>query len=133
LLRSHSLIPPLAFSEVIMDNMVAKLDRLYPLLKRHKPCTMCGRQSTDVHHIIGRDNILLRFDLNNLLPLCRDCHRLVHKTRRGALDYISWSRADYLETMANVQFQDYLLANGLTREEFFKIKEKELMEEICNA
>lgn len=116
-----------------MDKMVAKLDRLYPKIKIGKHCHMCNKPATDVHHIVRRDNYVLRFDLNNLLPLCRDCHRLIHDKGEEALLYISWSRAEYLRTLKNIQLQDYLLINGLTKEEFFKRKERELLEEICNV
>lgn len=112
----------------LMDNMVAKLDGLYPKLRYNKACSICGRQATEIHHIIHRDNLLLRYDLNNLLPLCSDCHRLVHD--KGAELYISVWKMEYLNALKNVQLKDYLLKHGLTKKEFFKLKEIELRREI---
>jgi len=41
------------------------------------PCEVCGVRAVDVHHIFGRgkgkDNI------DNLMALCRRCHRQVHE------------------------------------------------------
>ena len=110
-------------------DMVAKLDRLYPQLLRVNPkCRFCGREAHAIHHIIGRANLLLRYDLNNLIPICDDCHRLVHD--KGIEMFIPPLRMYYLNTMKNIQFQDYLLSHNLTREEFFKQKETELKERI---
>lgn len=111
-----------------MDKYIKALDTLYPKLARGKRCYFCGRGATEIHHIRGRSNILLRYDLNNLLPICRDCHEQIH--RKNIDLYISVFRMDYLNTMSRVLFQDYLLSHDLTREEFFKLKMKELKEAI---
>lgn len=111
-----------------MDEWVKKLDKVYPLLRKNKRCHFCGKPATEIHHIRGRSNLLLRYDLNNLLPLCRDCHSLVHLKNIDL--YISMFRMDYLNKMSRIQFQDYLLSHDLTREDFFKLKLKELKEAI---
>lgn len=112
-----------------MDKWVAKLDRLYPLLRtRWTRCHFCGRKTTEIHHIRGRQNLLLRYDLHNLMPLCHDCHSQVHLKNLDL--YISVFRMEYLNKMSRIQFQDYLLSHDLTRDEFFKLKEKELKEAI---
>lgn len=111
-----------------MDKLMEKLDRLYPLLRVNKRCHFCGKPAEHIHHIRGRANLLLRYDLNNLMPLCADCHRLVHLKNLDL--YISVFRMDYLNKMSRIQFQDYLLSHDLTREEFFKLKLKELKEAI---
>lgn len=112
-------------------DMVAKLDRLYPQLRnRWTRCHFCGKPTEHIHHIKGRSNLLIRFDIRNLLPLCADCHRLVHNKGLNVELYISPSRWLYLEQVSRIQLQDYLIANNLTREEFFKQKEKELKEII---
>lgn len=109
-------------------DMVAKLDRLYPQLR--SKCYLCGRAASSIHHIVPRANLLLRYDLNNLVSICDDCHRLIHDKGFDLANYISPTRWLYLEQMKNIQLQDYLLAHNLTREEFFKLKEKELKEAI---
>lgn len=105
-----------------------KLDRLYPLLRVGRRCHFCGKPAEHIHHIRGRSNLLLRYDLNNLLPLCADCHRLVHLKNLDL--YIPMFRMDYLNKMSRTQFQDYLLSHDMTREDFFKQKAKELKEAI---
>lgn len=111
-----------------MDKLMARLDRLYPLLRLNKRCHFCGKPAEHIHHIRGRANILLRYDLKNLLPVCGNCHQLIHLKNLDL--YISVFRMDYLNKMSRVQFQDYLLSHDMTREDFFKQKEKELMEAI---
>ena len=112
-----------------MNDWVAKLDRLYPNLRScWTRCLFCGRPSSEIHHIVHRNNLLLRFDLNNLIPLCHDCHSLVHLKNLEL--YLPPARWLYLEQMKQIQFQDYLIAHNLTREEFFKQKEKELKEQL---
>lgn len=111
-----------------MDKLMESLDRLYPLLRKGKRCHFCGRKAEHIHHIRPRANLLLRYDLKNLLPLCSECHELVHLKNLDL--YISTFRMDYLNKMSRIQFQDYLLSHDLTREDFFKLKAKELKEAI---
>jgi hypothetical protein len=113
--------------------MPDNLDRLYPKLSRGRYCYICGKPAENIHHVIPRSNILLRYDIKNLLPLCCNCHNEVHDKNLDLSSYIGLSRYSYLEYMKNINFKDYLLQNNLTKEEFFKQKEKELKEEICNA
>lgn len=109
-----------------------KLDALYPKLSQNARCALCGKKAEHQHHIIPRANDLLRYDVKNLLPLCHDCHSLVHDKNLNLSFFIPTARWLYLEQMSRIQFQDYLLGHGLTRDEFFKQKEKEL-KEIINA
>jgi hypothetical protein len=106
--------------------MIAKLDRLYPKLSRGRKCYFCGKPSENIHHIIPRANMLLRYDLENLLPVCCDCHQALHNSTIDISLYIGLSRYAYLSEMSKVNFKDYLFQNNLTKEEFFKQKEKEL-------
>lgn len=113
-----------------MDEWMEKLDKVYPLLRKYKRCHFCGRPATEIHHIRGRANLLLRYDLQNLLPLCNGCHSLVHLKKINLDLYIPMFRMDYLNKMQRIQFQDYLLSHDMTREDFFKLKLKELKEAI---
>lgn len=93
---------------------------------------MCDNISHHVHHIIRRDNILLRYDVNNLLPLCEKCHRQIHDNgmyNRG-MDFLDEQTQAYLLRMKNVDFKQYLLELGITKEDFLKQKEKELIAHI---
>lgn len=111
-----------------MINWEQKLDRLYPKFGSNKRCAVCGRPAEHVHHIIPRANILLRWDINNLIPLCFGCHRMIHDRKQKLV--LSPTRREYLERMKNVEFKDYLLANSLTREDFFEEKYNQLKEAI---
>ena len=116
-----------------MDKWMEKLDRLYPLLRKGKRCHFCGKPATEIHHIRGRSNLLLRYDLKNLIPLCSDCHSLVHLKKMNLDFYISMFRMDYLNKMSRIQFQDYLLSHDMTREDFFKQKLIDLKEAIYGS
>lgn len=113
-----------------MVNWKKKLDALYPKLSLNSRCMICGRMAEHQHHIKPRANDLLRYDIKNLLSLCHECHSLIHDKSLKVENFISPQRWLYLEKMEQIQFQDYLLAHNLTREEFFKLKEKELKEAI---
>jgi 5-methylcytosine-specific restriction endonuclease McrA len=60
----------------IADNIFSKIVRKKGL------CIKCGQSQFSVPlecaHIVGRANIALRWDANNAIPLCRDCHRWAH-------------------------------------------------------
>ena len=103
-----------------------KLDRLYPKLVIGRKCFFCGKPAENMHHIIPRSNILLRWDLENLLPVCYNCHQALHNAPHDIRLYIGLVRQAYLDEMKNINFQDYLRVHNLTREEFYKIKEFEL-------
>lgn len=122
--------PPPTILEGDMDNYNKTLDTIYPKLARGRRCYLCGRPATEIHHIRRREIELLRYDLNNLLPLCRDCHSEIHARKLNLDLYISMFRMDYLNKMSRIQFQDYLLSHDMTREDFFKLKLKELKEAI---
>lgn len=111
-----------------------KLDRLYPKLVIGRKCFFCGKPAENMHHIIPRANILLRWDLDNLLPVCYNCHQALHNAPHDIRLYIGLVRQAYLDEMKNIKFQDYLRVHNLTREEFYKLKEFELKGAIkCNA
>lgn len=111
-----------------MTPLEQKLDRLYPKLGHNKRCAVCGKPAEHIHHIIPRANTLLRWDVLNLLPVCAECHQRIHEHKQQLI--LSPKRREYLEYMKNVDFKDFLLANNLTKEDFYKLKEKELNEAI---
>lgn len=113
-----------------MVDWIKKLDALYPKLSIGKRCYFCGKKATQQHHIRPRSNYLLRYDIQNLLPVCNDCHEHIHAKKINLDLYISMFRMDYLNKMSRIQFPDYLISHDLTRDEFFKLKEKELKEAI---
>lgn len=64
----------------------------------------------------------MRYDVNNLLPLCEECHRQIHDEglyNRG-MDFIDEGRRAYLLRMKNVDFKQYLLELNITKDDFFR-------------
>lgn len=107
------------------------LDRLYPKLRINRKCANpeCHRQAEHIHHIVRRNVDLLRWDYHNLLPLCTECHRQIHdegKYNRG-LDFVDEPTRAYLLRKKNIDFKQYLLDNKLSREEFYTLKEREIL------
>ena len=37
-------------------------------------CAKCNKPASEVHHLFGRAKRSVRWDLDNLLPLCSGCH-----------------------------------------------------------
>ena len=110
------------------------LDNLYPKLRIGRKCSnpKCDNEPVHVHHILPRANMLLRYDLNNLIPLCAKCHAAIHDKglyHRG-MDFIDDERKAYLQRMKNVIFKDYLIQNGITESEFYENQKRLLLEAI---
>ena len=59
-------------------------------------CQRCGRQGATIHHIVfggtGRQRIHIK---ENLITLCLDCHRLVHRNEEMREWTYYWSRKKY--------------------------------------
>ena len=47
-------------------------------LRQHPVCKQCSGVASVVHHIIPLDESGAKYDENNLMSLCRDCHERVH-------------------------------------------------------
>ena len=57
-----------------LDKVFSKICR-----ERDQHCLLCRAQPTDPHHFVhGRINIKYRFDLRNLIGVCRECHTKIH-------------------------------------------------------
>lgn len=109
--------------------MISKeLDRLVQELHKNQRCHICGTyHATAIHHIIGRANPLLRYDIVNLLPVCDDCHRKIHDKGLDAFDYIPKEQADYLKQIKNQSYKDILTFElGLTEKEFLNQCKKKI-------
>ena len=81
------------------------------------------KQAECGHHLIGRRDLLHRWNIENIVPLTLKEHNKVHT---GEI------KLDVKKPTNNLMFKDYLLLNGWTDEDFFKIKKKEL-EDVLNA
>ena len=49
------------------------------IIKRHPHCLLCGKLSQVAHHHVHKSkSSRLRYELNNLIPLCNSCHLKLH-------------------------------------------------------
>ncbi len=56
-------------------NYPTRWKRLRQLVRAEEPqCRLCGRPSTEVHHIKPIADGGEPYDMANLMPLCRQCH-----------------------------------------------------------
>ena len=76
------------------------------LVREKGHCERCGStENLQHHHIVGRRNLTLRYDIINGLCLCYRCH--FFQAHGGALEFIDWlderfpSRMEYLRTARN--------------------------------
>lgn len=54
-----------------------KADRLLQIkyVNKYPSCLVCGQQTSEMHHFIPKSQSnMLRYDENNLIPLCKRCH-----------------------------------------------------------
>lgn len=102
------------------------LDRLYPQLSYGRLCYACGKPASQMHHIIGRSNKILRWDYRNIIPVCSYCHQLMHDKNMWNKGYDLSLYKEVLDKYRNMDIKDYLLENGMDMKEFLALKEKEL-------
>lgn len=61
-------------------------------------CIMCAKPNTEPHHLInGRGKRQLSDDSKLIIPVCRECHELIHKDARvgnlaKVLGQIAWEK-----------------------------------------
>ncbi len=103
-----------------MTNTEKELDRLVQELHKNQRCHICGvKPATEMHHIIGRENKILRYDLVNLLPVCHTCHCDIHDKGLEAINFIPYAQAQYLRQIKNKSYKDILTFElGMSEKEF---------------
>ena len=79
-----------------------KCDKLWSEIVRSKKyCEKCGILANNPHHIIGRVNYVLRWDLKNGCLLCQNCHWLqkysAHQDPLGFMEWLKLSRPEDYE------------------------------------
>lgn len=113
------------------EEMEKELDSLYPRLRIGQKCP-CGKPAEHVHHLIGRNNQILRWDVKNLLPLCAECHAAIHDKGmwNHGLDLVDAETRAYLEARKNVLLKDYLREKGQSFEDFAAEKRKDILENV---
>lgn len=86
-----------------------KCDALYRKIIHAKIyCEKCGNFGTDTHHVIGRGNYNLRWDIRNGCLLCASCHEFdKNSAKNNPLDFAKWFETtrpddyDYLMSKKN--------------------------------
>ena len=64
-----------------MNPIETRLDALWSKavkVKHHGKCVICYQTASASHHLIGRRHKSVRWDIDNGVALCVNCHRLVH-------------------------------------------------------
>lgn len=57
------------------------------VLRKHPLCVMCERPAMELHHIEPiRQNLALVFRVENLAPLCEECHVKVNSAYRRGIE-----------------------------------------------
>ncbi len=88
-------------------NLELQLDRLLSeyITQDNPECfCRCGKKATEPHHIYPRRIKILRWDLRNVIPICRTCHTQVHSTGSG-----KELRERYIPVMFGTDWESYIL------------------------
>lgn len=115
-----------------MKQYAAKIRELDALVQKwacRQRSYISGYPAQCGHHYIGRSEMLLRWDLRNIIPLTFDEHRLVHN---GMLRFEIQNpfRKQFLFNQKNKGLKTYLLEEGLTVEAFLKQSKQKIVQEL---
>lgn len=88
-----------------IDKMDREISKKIREEQRH--CQKCMKsfdpKALQVHHLVGRTNLYLRFDPRNLICLCAECHRYAHA---HIAEFKTWARVttqlEQLETELSI-------------------------------
>jgi hypothetical protein len=110
------------------------LDYLWRLAVRAKwggRCAFCGSDDVECHHIVKRRRPLLRWDVTNGICLC-PTHHVYAASKQGERDVAAkiGPDYDYLCLKEQLIYKDFLLAQGLTDNEFRTMQADALKEMI---
>lgn len=103
-------------------------DRLIQVWATKQRSYVSMKPSQCGHHYYSRYHKLLRWDLKNIIPLTLEEHTQLHSGKLTIT--LPEDRQEYLDTMVNRNYKNYLLENNLTDEEFVMICNKKLKEKI---
>lgn len=103
-----------------------RLDRLWSQITREKKyCEICGKAGNNPHHIIGRRNLNLRWDLRNACLLCSGCHTLnrnsAHQNPIWFMDWLKQNRPEDLKYLKEKQKES---PRPYSIEDYLKTEEK---------
>jgi len=52
---------------------------LYVRALADNKCEYCGGRASQIHHFHGRRKLSTRFDIDNVCPICFECHQMFHE------------------------------------------------------
>lgn len=118
-------------------NLKKQCDGLFSKIIRSKGyCEYCGRSdlTLNCHHIIGRINHALRFDIRNGCCLCVNCHEFSKDSvKNNSPKFIEWLQInrpkdlEYIKSKSNeiahYTILDYELIYKKLKEEYGRIQE----------
>lgn len=92
---------------------VTKLDKQWrdAIRSRDKCCQVCGGTSfLNAHHVIGRRNRNVRWDLDNGVLLCSGCHTFrVQSAHQDPLWFSEWFMENYPDRYNNIMARRLLV------------------------
>ncbi|MDR1361388.1 MAG: hypothetical protein LBJ18_03760 [Rickettsiales bacterium] len=119
------------FKHTCKSTLEQRLARKFQQLSNGQACAVCGQIAHCEHHIIRRhQSELLRYDWRNGLHLCRECHNRIHN---GEIpEPVAPKHKELLQFIATINFKDILRERGITAEEYYREKERELDEQLSD-
>ena len=85
---------------------IKKLDKLWSkkIRERDEVCQVCGgTQYLNAHHVIGRRNRNIRWDMDNGITLCSGCHTFkTESAHQSPLWFSEWFNTRYPERYDNI-------------------------------
>jgi len=115
---------------------ILRLWREVVLVKFGRHCAFCGSTQlhiVDCHHIVRRDNLMLKYDWRNGIPLCRySCHRFgeTKAGREKIAEIMGDGRMAYLNGFKNKLLKSHLSEIGMGYDEFIFNQVLELKREV---
>lgn len=101
-----------------------ELDKLIQIKACQQNSKISGLPAECGHHLISRSNILLRWDMDNILPVTIKEHNLIHAGKIDPWKYVNVTTKYYLKQLAGISFKNYLLSSGKTKQEFLEQMKK---------
>ena len=92
-----------------MKAIEKELDRLVQQACLNQKCRVYGMPAECGHHLIGRSNMMTRYDAINIMPLCYDCHRKIHDGKINQWEYCAPEQKEFLNIAKNMSYKDFLI------------------------
>lgn len=114
-----------------MKPIEKELDRLVQIACTTQRCRRCGKPAECGHHLIGRKDMMLRYDFTNILPLCYKCHDHIHAHKKEQWNYCSKEQKEFLEEKQKMSYKDFLIFVAQQTEDEYLKGLKEYWKNIC--